>query len=43
MAHDIVPLPFDPSRLNGLSERMLRSYHEPLDWDEVNRRFAGAV
>jgi superoxide dismutase, Fe-Mn family len=28
VAHDLVPLPFDPSRLAGLSERLLRSHHE---------------
>jgi Fe-Mn family superoxide dismutase len=26
--HAIVPLPFDPSKLKGLSERLLRSHHE---------------
>jgi len=26
--HPIVPLPFDPSKLKGLSERLLRSHHE---------------
>jgi superoxide dismutase, Fe-Mn family len=26
--HQIVPLPFDPKRLNGLSERLLVSHHE---------------
>jgi Fe-Mn family superoxide dismutase len=26
--HAIVPLPFDPTRLKGLSERLLRSHHE---------------
>ena len=31
----VKPLPFDPSRLNGLSERLLRSHHE--------NNYAGAV
>jgi Fe-Mn family superoxide dismutase len=26
--HSIVALPFDPAKLNGLSERMMRSHHE---------------
>jgi Fe-Mn family superoxide dismutase len=26
--HPIVPLPFDPAKLKGLSERLLRSHHE---------------
>jgi Fe-Mn family superoxide dismutase len=26
--HSIVPLPFDPTKLKGLSERLLRSHHE---------------
>src|SRR5437667_3061853 len=26
--HEIVPLPFDPTRLKGLSERLIRSHHE---------------
>jgi Fe-Mn family superoxide dismutase len=26
--HPIVPLPFDPTKLSGLSERLLRSHHE---------------
>lgn len=26
--HQIKPLPFDPSTLHGLSERLLRSHHE---------------
>ena len=26
--HPIQPLPFDPAKLKGLSERLLRSHHE---------------
>ena len=26
--HAIAPLPFDPTKLKGLSERLLRSHHE---------------
>jgi superoxide dismutase, Fe-Mn family len=26
--HPLVPLPFDPAKLRGLSERMIRSHHE---------------
>src|SRR5688572_8325797 len=26
--HTVVALPFDPTKLNGLSERMIRSHHE---------------
>ena len=26
--HPIVPLPFDPAKVKGLSERLLRSHHE---------------
>jgi Fe-Mn family superoxide dismutase len=26
--HQVVPLPFDPAKLTGLSERLLRSHHE---------------
>jgi Fe-Mn family superoxide dismutase len=33
--HTVVALPFDPARLNGLSERMIRSHHE--------NNYAGAV
>jgi Fe-Mn family superoxide dismutase len=33
--HVVQPLPFDPAKLNGLSERMLRSHHE--------KNYAGAV
>jgi len=28
MAHEIKPLPFDPARLEGFSERLIRSHHE---------------
>ncbi len=33
--HAVKPLPFDPARLNGISERMIRSHHE--------NNYAGAV
>lgn len=33
--HNVTPLPFDPAKLNGLSERMMRSHHE--------NNYAGAV
>src|SRR5512142_1892926 len=26
--HPIVPLPFDPTKLKGLSEKLIRSHHE---------------
>src|SRR4051812_22607732 len=26
--HQLKPLPFDPSKLNGLSEKLVRSHHE---------------
>src|SRR5262245_21541162 len=33
--HAVKPLPFDPAKLDGLSERLLRSHHE--------NNYAGAV
>jgi Fe-Mn family superoxide dismutase len=47
------PLPFDPAKLKGLSEKLVRSHHEnnytgavtalnTVEWEEVNRRYAAA-
>ena len=33
--HDVAPLPFDPSKLAGISEKMIRSHHE--------KNYSGAV
>jgi Fe-Mn family superoxide dismutase len=38
--HQPKPLPFDPAKPKGLSEKLIRSHH--VNWEVVNRRFVRA-
>ena len=43
-AHSVVPLPFDPAKLEGISEKMIVSHHDfsgvPDDLEQIYERLA---